>query len=57
MRHLSVLSAAILLLGAAQDPGDRCRASRGRRQAAQPGLRDGTLKDWTATGTAFDNQP
>src|SRR6185295_12644129 len=53
---MRILIAALLLLGAApQDDGIAPLGADGKPLNLD--FEDGTLKDWTATGTAFDGQP
>jgi putative membrane-bound dehydrogenase-like protein len=56
MKHLSGLVAAILLVCAVQDPEGIAPVGADGKPLNLD-FETGTLKDWTATGTAFDGQP
>ncbi len=54
---MKYLIAAILLLATPQDPNDGIAPLGADGKPLNLDFEDGTLKDWTATGTAFDGQP
>src|SRR5947207_6180909 len=54
---MKYLIAAFLLLGAPQDPNDGIAPLGADGKPLNLDFEDGTLRDWSATGTAFDGQP
>src|SRR5689334_22570621 len=54
---MKYLITAFLLLGAPQDSSDGIAPLGADGKPLNLDFEDGTLKDWTATGTAFDGQP